>query len=103
MIEDFENMLTNDFSKETLSIEIPKALNHLKAKDVKFETVKSKTLQPLSMIYSHNIVTRTIAYIFINTESRGLIYKNAKERGNMAIELFKGILEFHEVSFFHNL
>ena len=55
------------------------------------------------MIFSHNIVTNTIAYIFINTECKGAPYKNAHDRGDKAIELFKGVLEFQEVHFFHNL
>ena len=103
MIKDITEMLTTDFDKEYLSIEIPKAFENLKGRDAKFEMVTSNSLQPLHMIYEHNIVTRTIAYIFINTECKGLQNKNAQERGNKAIELFKGVFEFEEVSFFHNL
>ena len=55
------------------------------------------------MVYSHNIVTRTIAYIFVNTECKGVPYNNSKECGNKAIEFFKGVLEFQEVSIFCNL
>ena len=48
---------------------------------------ESNSLQPLNLVYSHNIVTKTIAYIFINTETKSSVYKNADERGNIAIEL----------------
>ena len=35
--------------------------------------------------------------MFINTESKGLDYKNAEKRGEHAYELFKNVLEFETV------
>lgn len=62
--------------------------------DANFETIASNTLQPLNMIYNHNIVTRTIAYIFINDSCNGLPFKSADERGNMAYKLFQNVFQF---------
>ena len=71
-------------------------------RDADFEMVTSNTLQPLNLIFAHNIVTRTIAYIFVNTECQGVTYKNAHERSEKAFELFDGVLEFAEVTVFRN-
>ena len=49
------------------------------------------------MILSHNIVTKKIAYVFINSECRGIPYKNALIRGKNAYKLFDEIFEFEEV------
>ena len=57
----------------------------------------------MNLIFENNIVTRTIAYIFINDECNGLEYKNAKERGETAYNLFKNILDFEEVTPLPNL
>ena len=63
----------------------------------------SNTLQPLNLLYGHNLVTDSIAYIFVNTESKGLPFKNAVGRGKYAEQLFKEILEFKHVEVFTNL
>ena len=63
-------------------------------KDASIELVTSNTLQPLNMIFSHNIVTHSVAYIFINTEARGNTYYNAEEKGKQAIKFFTDVLDF---------
>ena len=40
--------------------------------------------------------------MFINTESKGLDYKNAEKRGEHAYELFKNVLEFETVEVCEN-
>ena len=49
------------------------------------------------MILAHNIATKKIAYVFINSECRGIPYKNAQVRGKQAQKLFDEIFEFDEV------
>ena len=65
--------------------------------------VVSNTIQPINLFYAHNLVTETVAYIFVNTESLGLPYKNAVGRGKSALALFKDILEFEHVEVFTDL
>ena len=67
------------------------------------ETVVSNTLQPLNLFYGHHMVTDSFAYIFVNTESKGLPYKNAAGRGKHAEELFRDVLKFKHVEVFTNL
>ena len=42
--------------------------------------VISNTIQPVKLFYEHNLVTETIAYIFVNEECKTLTYKDAKSR-----------------------
>ena len=96
MVKDITKMMTSQFSNETLSLKVPDCFEYLTTKDgdTKFETVTSNQLQPLNMIFSHNIVTKTVAYIFTFDECKGCKVNNFKERGNKAIELFQGVFEF---------
>ena len=102
MVNDIVNLLENDYSKDNLSIRLPDAFDRLRGKDTLFEQVVSPTIQCLTMIYSHNVVTRTIGAIFVSDHCRGAKYKNVEQRGNSAIELLCGILEFKEVEVYHN-
>ena len=70
MIKDISDIMINRFEKVTFSVLIPRAFDDMKGKDVNFEMVASNTLQPLRLIYSHNIVTRSIATIFVHTECK---------------------------------
>ena len=56
----------------------------------------------MNLIFSHNIVTRSIAYIFVNTECQDVPYRNAKERGEKARKLLESVLEFQRVTAFKN-
>ena len=96
MVKDITDMMTSEYSNDTLSLKVPDCFDYLTAKDgdTKFETVTSNGLQPLNMIFSHNVVTKTVAYIFTFDECRGCKVKGVKERGNKAIELFQGVFEF---------
>ena len=103
MVKEIEDTLSNRFDKDTLKLEMPQALENLKGNDSKVEVVMSNTIQPINLFYAHNIVTESIAYIFVNTESKGLQYKNAVQRGESAHELFNNILEFQVVVVFTDL
>ena len=71
--------------------------------DANIELVASNTLQPMNMILSHNIVTHSMAVIFINTECRGNVYDHAEAKGEDAIKLFTSVLGFKEVCYYTNL
>ena len=60
-------------------------------RDASIELVKSNTLQPMNMILSHNIVTHSKAYIFVNTECKGIEYPNAHKKGATALKLFNDV------------
>jgi hypothetical protein len=49
------------------------------------------------------VITESIAYVFVNTESKGLPYLNAVERGKFAESLLKKTLQFNRVEVFMNL
>ena len=57
----------------------------------------SNTVQPLKLFREHQVVTKSIAYVFVNTSSKDLVYKNAEQRGKDAQKLFEEILEFDNV------
>ena len=56
----------------------------------------------LQLYYSHNIIEKSIAYIFVNTECNGLVYDDAESKGMKATKIFKEVLEFKEVAIFTN-
>ena len=103
MVKEIVDTLTSRFDKDTLKLEIPQAFSYIKGSDAKMEMSVSNTLQPLTLLYDHNLVTDSIAFVFVNTNCRGLPYSNAKERGEYAATLFKTILQFDEVRVFTDL
>ena len=44
MVKDIVNTLLEKFDRDTLTIQLPKALEHLKGKDAEFEMVTSNTI-----------------------------------------------------------
>ena len=48
-------------------LHIPIAFEHLKGTDSDFEMVTTNTIQPTLLEYNQNIITKSIAVIFINT------------------------------------
>ena len=98
MVQDFVKNLNNRFDKRTLSIDLPKAFDNMKGKDAKFEFVLTSTIQPLKLHYDHNIVKKSIAYIFWQEEYKKLTpWKNAETRAEDARKLYKEILNFDDV------
>ena len=62
--------------------------------------VTSNTIQPSKLSYKHNIVTESIAYIFVNSgitvsaDDEPCVWTDFAERGEMARELYQDILQF---------
>ena len=83
MVSQIVDTMVNRFDKNTLTLEVPHAFEHLKGmeqrgkKSNNIEMVVSSTLQPLRLYYAHNIATKKISYIFVNTECNGFKYRNA--------------------------
>ena len=69
MVSEIVDAFTNRFNRDTLTLCLPDAFEHLKSneKSLKFEMSVSTTIQPLKLFYVHNIVTKKVAYIFVNT------------------------------------
>ena len=66
MVQDIVKSFETNLNRDNLSVQIPDVFERLKGKDVKFEMVSSNTCQPLNLFYNHNIVTDSIAFIFVN-------------------------------------
>ena len=84
MVEEIVATMNCRFDKDTLKLSIPAAFDNMKGSDAKLEMSVSNPVQPLSLCYGHNIVTNSIGYIFVNTESKGLPYTHAAIRGARA-------------------
>ena len=54
----------------------------------------------MNLVFDSNIVTRSIAYIFVNSECSGLKYRDANDKAETAYNFFKNILGFDEVTTF---
>ena len=72
-------------------------------RDASIELVKSNTLQPMNMIFSDNIITDSIAYIFVNTECKGHPYDKPIEKGAVSLKLWNDVLGFKKVNYFTDL
>ena len=78
MVNMLINVMETRYDKEKFTLRLPEAFDHLAQTDsgqLRFELVKSNTLQPMNMIFENNCVTDSVAYIFVNTECNGLDYK----------------------------
>ena len=67
-----------------LTVTIPLAFEQLKGDDASFEMVTSNTIQPMKLMYQHNIVVDKKAMVFVNTHSLGLEWDDAKQKGKNA-------------------
>ena len=52
----------------------------------------------MKIFYDHNIATKKIGMIFVNTTAKGLEWKNAEENGQRAYKLFHETMGFNEVN-----
>ena len=68
MVKEICKLLRTRYERSTLTIRIPECFDHLKGEDANFEMVTSNTIQTTYLCYVHNIVTESIAYIFVNEE-----------------------------------
>ena len=78
MVSEIVDAINTRFSTEDLTLLVPDIFENLTSQDAKFEMAISNTVQPLKLFYQHQVVTDSIAYVFVNTESKGLAYKNAE-------------------------
>ena len=100
MVADIIEILNAKIDKKEHSVTLPKALDQLKGEDAQFEMVTSNTIQPLKLFYEHNVVTRKIGLVLINTGIRSpkqLEYRNALKFGDLARKTLKDLLKFDEV------
>lgn len=88
MVREIADMMKDRFDRNTLALQIPEAFDQLKSRDAKFEMVTSNLLQPLTIFYQDKIVKEKIAAIFVTTNCRGSVYKNAMQIGQTAKQLF---------------
>ena len=95
MVSDVTNTLLNRFDRNTLTLRIPAAFEHLKGKDANFEMVTSNTLQPLNINYHHNIITQSVAYIFVSEKCQSQLKVatySEEEQENKILELIGAIV-----------
>ena len=103
MVSEICHTFENGYDKNNLTLKLPDIFSQMVNKDADIELVTSNTLQPMNMILSHNIMTDSVAYIFVNTECKGIEYPNANEKGNTAYKLFREVFGFQDVCSFTNL
>ena len=103
MVKQLVLTIENRYDKNTLKLEIPESFEYIKATNENLEITASSTIQPLNLFYEDNFVTETIGYIFVNTQSKGLPYRNAVKRGEHAATLLRDVLEFKTVETFTDL
>ena len=60
-------MLSKKCDRDTMTIELPYAFQNMVGRDANYEMVTSNTIQPILLSYQHNMVSHSIAYIFVNT------------------------------------
>ena len=85
----------------------PEVLDGLIGTDGQFETCYPVTLKNVRLFYSHNIVTKTQAIIFCTEKLLGpeiyrenlkpIVYTNALQTKDKAVNLFKNLLKFDKV------
>ena len=97
MIHDVVQIMLARYDKETFALYFMECFDALKGSDVSFEMIASNTLQPFMMFYQHNIVTYSIAYIFLHTRVSQKLYEGAEARAEIQQKLFKEVLEFDEI------
>ena len=67
MIKNLADTLMTQFDRKTFSIMFPKCFDVLFSDDAKFEIMRSISLQNLRLVYSHNVVTKSVAVIIVHT------------------------------------
>ena len=78
MVYEIADAINTRYSTEDLTLEIPSVFDNLSSQDAKLEMSISNTVQPLKLFREHQLVSKSVAYVFVNTRSKDLVYKNAK-------------------------
>ena len=92
MVPEIVYTFENNYNKDDLTLKIPEIFQEISTKDARMELVTSNTLCPLKLFFSHNLVTKTIAYIFCNTNCNGVEYNDAEVAREYASDLFNNVL-----------
>ena len=80
MVNELAQVFETEYDKTTFTLAIPKCFNDLHSKDAHFELSVSSTIQPLYLEYKHNVVTRSIAAIFVNPPKTRMDYTEEATR-----------------------
>lgn len=89
MISNVVDVLKKGYDRVFFAINIPGCFEDLEGDDASFEVSASNTMQPIQMIYSFKVITYSVAAIFVNTNTRGLVYDGAEERAENYRQTFK--------------
>ena len=87
------------YEKVYFTLTFPSVFDHMYGSDANFEMAASNTIQPLRLLYIHNIVTHTLAVIFINGAKHEYFRKSVKE----GKQLLSDKLKFDEVRTYADL
>ena len=79
MAEDFSKALISSYDDTDMTCYLSTVLDALQGTDVNFEIVKSQTVRPLKLFYSHNKASVLRAFIFAQSRVNENIYE-AKRR-----------------------
>ena len=101
------------YNKESFTLAIPDCFNDMQSKDANFEMSVSNTTQPLYLEYEYDVVTNTLALIFVNPQG---LHENMRsnepaevtkarhlEKGKIAKKLFTEEFNFQEVDVYTSL
>ena len=110
---DLANHILEHFDRDYFKCTYPDILWGLTGTDAKFETCYTTALMDVKLVYRHNVVVDSHAIIFKNHQLNGpenlwnilrpLMWANAAASTEMALELFRDILEFKKVDLYENL
>ena len=93
MIKDLSDVLKKQYDRKSFSILFPNCFNDLLGNDASFEMALSNTLQPLRLVYEHNVATDSIGVVFVHTHLEGTIGDHTKLQSKRWDELKKGIFD----------
>ena len=71
MVRNYTDVLLDNFSRITFTIDFPYCFDQLQGDACNFEFNKSCDLQPARFHYLYNVVTHSIAEIFVHTHTGG--------------------------------
>ena len=97
IVQEVANILINSFEKTSFVLQVPDCFDDLNVRNEYYKIVSPRKLQPLRLIYSYNVVTSSVAAIFVHTKANDLAYTGVDDRAMMQYLLFKFVLEFNEV------
>jgi len=97
MIANVSYILDSLYDRFTQAVEFPTCFDSMKSDDANIEIVSSSSLQTMRLVRKHNVVTHTIAAIFVTPELKGMEYQGWESRVNKQKEIFGKYLQYDEV------